>query len=284
MPDFPIIDSHLHVWDPSIIDYPWLVHVPSLQRPFLLQDYNQACGKVAVESMVFLQCEADFSQALKEAQWVQGLAKTEPRIKGIVAWAPIEKGNDCASSLDDLAAIPQVKGIRRILQHEEDPEFCLQPDFVQGLQLLPSYGFCFDICIFHHQMSKVIPMVRQCPEVNFILDHIGKPGIKDRIQEPWKTEIRALSELPNVHCKMSGLVVEADMENWTREDLQPYIDHVLECFGFDRLLFGGDWPVVLQAAEYSEWVDTLDSTLAGCSSEELEKLYRGNARSFYKLG
>ena len=131
---------------------------------------------------------------------------------------------------------------------------------------------------------QIIPMVRQCPEVHFILDHIGKPGIKDHIHEPWRTEIRALSELPNVCCKMSGLVVEADMQNWTREDLKPYIDHVIECFGFDRILFGGDWPVVSQAAELTEWVDALDSALAGCSQQELEKLYRSNAGSFYKLG
>ncbi len=284
MPEFPIIDSHLHVWDPAIIDYPWLAQVPSLQRPFLLEDYNRSCGQVQIESMVFLQCEAVFSQALKEAQWVAGLAKSDPRIKGIVAWAPIEKGEGCNASLDDLASIPLVKGIRRILQQEEDAGFCLRPGFIEGLQLLPKYGWSFDICISHHQMSQIIPMVRQCPEVHFILDHIGKPGIKDHIHEPWRTEIRALSELPNVCCKMSGLVVEADMQNWTREDLKPYIDHVIECFGFDRILFGGDWPVVSQAAVLTEWVDALDSALAGCSQQELEKLYRSNAGSFYKLG
>ena len=132
-------------------------------------------------------------------------------------------------------------------------------------------------------MANTIRMVEQCPEVTFILDHIGKPDIKNKLLEPWKTQIKQLSRLPNVWCKVSGLVTEADMQNWTREDLKPYIDHVMDCFGFEKTMFGGDWPVAFQATEYPRWVDTLDWALAGASSNELKAIFHDNAEQFYEV-
>ena len=124
---------------------------------------------------------------------------------------------------------------------------------------------------------------RAVPEVQFILDHIGKPDIKNKLLDPWRAEIKTLSEFPNVWCKVSGLVTEADHENWTREQLKPYIDHVIECFGFDRVMYGGDWPVAFQATEYPRWVETLDWAIEGCTDKELKKLFRDNAAAFYRL-
>jgi L-fuconolactonase len=118
-------------------------------------------------------------------------------------------------------------------------------------------------------MANTIKMVDQCPDVQFILDHIGKPDIKDQLLDPWKKEIKQLSTFSNVHCKMSGLVTEADHEKWVPEDLKPYIDHVLDCFGFERTMFGGDWPVAVQATEYPRWVGTLEWALQGCSEARL---------------
>jgi L-fuconolactonase len=233
--------------------------------------------------MVFLQCEVDPTQFRAEAAWVTSLAQQDPRIEGIVPWAPLEKGDAARPDLEQFAANPLIKGVRRIIQFEPDIEFCLRPDFVRGVQALADYGFSFDICISHIQLANTIKLVEQCPDVKFILDHIGKPDIKNHLLDPWRDEIRTLAALPNVWCKISGLVTEADHQQWTRDDLKPYIDHVIESFGFDRVMYGGDWPVAYQATDYPRWVETLEWAIAGCSDAELRKLFRENAVSFYRL-
>lgn len=284
MIDFPIVDTHLHLWDPAYLRYPWLDGNPILNKPYLLADYNRHCGPVQVEKMVFLQCEVDFSHFREEAAWVSELAKEDTRIAGIVPWAPLEKGEAVRTDLEALLAEnPLIRGIRRIIQFEPEPDFCLQPDFVRGVQLLADYGLSFDICIAHPQLANTIKLVEQCPNVNFILDHIGKPDIKAQLFEPWRSELRTLASFPNVWCKISGLVTEADHEKWTPADLRPYIDHVIETFGFDRVLYGGDWPVAYQATEYPRWVETLTWAVQGTSDEEQRKLFRENAISFYRL-
>lgn len=283
MPAFPIIDTHLHLWDPQYLHYSWLGDIPLLNKPYLLGDYDDATRNVMVEKMVFIQCESLFSQCEQEAEWVTKLAKTDKRIQGIVPWAPLEKGDKARDVLDRYAENKLIKGIRRIIQFEPNIEFCLQPGFIRGLQILAEYNLSFDICISHMQLKNTIQMVKQCPQVQFILDHIGKPDIKNQLFEPWKKELRELATMENVYCKMSGLVTEADLKNWKKEDLKPYIEHVIECFGTGRVMFGGDWPVALQSTTYSRWIETLDWALSGFSENELWKIYRDNALRFYKL-
>lgn len=283
MLNFPIVDTHLHLWDPKRLRYPWLDDIPLLNKPYLLDDFRRACGSVQVGKMVFLQCECEFSQFMDEAAWVTDLAKIDKRIEGMVPWAPLEKGDSARASLEQLAANPLVKGIRRIIQFESDIEFCLRLDFVKGVQALPDFGLSFDICISHLQLANTIKMVRQCPNVLFMLDHIAKPDIKNKLFEPWRREIKTMSEFPNVWCKVSGLATEADQQHWVQEDLKPYVDHVVDCFGFDRVCYGGDWPVASQATAYPRWVETLQWAVSGCSETELGKLFRDNAIKFYKL-
>jgi L-fuconolactonase len=283
MPNFPIVDTHVHLWDPDHLNYPWLENVPLLNKPYLLEDYDRHTGPVEIEKMVFLECDIDKSQFLHEVAWVSELAAIDPRIQGIVAFAPLELGDGARVHLEALAQNPLVKGIRRIVQGEPDPEFSLRPDFVRGVQALPDYGLSCDICIYEKQMAATVKLVEQCPDVQFILDHIGKPQIKNHLMEPWRTDLRKLAALPNVWCKMSGLVTEADHDKWTPADLRPYIDHVMECFGFDRVIYGGDWPVAYQATEYPRWVSTLEEAVAGASEKELRALFRDNAIAFYRL-
>ncbi len=280
---FPIVDTHVHLWDTRRLRYPWLAGISLLNRPYLLEDYRQAVGPVQVEKMVFLQCDCDPAQFREEAAWVAELAREEPRLQGMVPWAPLEQGDAVRLDLEWLAAMPLVKGVRRILQSEPDPEFCLRPDFVKGVQALADYGLSFDICIYHFQLPGVIRLVAQCPEVSFILDHIGKPDIRQGLLDPWRDHIRELAGFPNVWCKISGLVTEADHRRWTREELKPYIDHVIEAFGFERVMYGSDWPVALQATDYPRWVETLAWAVEGCSQEELRRLFRDNAIAFYRL-
>jgi L-fuconolactonase len=283
MPAFPIVDTHLHLWDLDRIKYPWLATVPALNKNHLIEDYVRACGPVAVAKMVFLQCECAPAQYEDELAWVTEVARVDPRIRGIVPWAPLEKGDAVETELARIAGNSLVKGIRRIIQFEPDPEFCLRPGFVRGVQLLPKLGLTFDLCINHTQLPNTLALVRQCSEVAFVMDHIAKPDIKSGRLDPWRENMRDLANLPNVWCKLSGLVTEADHQHWTPADLKPYIDHVIECFGFDRVMFGGDWPVSTQATDYPRWVATLDAAVRGCSADELHRLYVRNAETFYRV-
>ena len=259
MLNFPIVDTHLHVWDPGTLDYLLPKDFPPvLIKPYLLEDYNRACDPVQVEKMVFLQADVEFSQFMDEAEWVTSLAEADTRLEGIVPWAPLEKGDGAKPDLEKLADNRLVKGIRRIIEFEDDLEFCLRPDFVAGVRALADYDLSFDISIFHIHMANTIQMVRQCPNVQFILDHIGGPDIKNQVFEPWAQEIKQLSEMPNVWCKISALADNADHENWTKEDLKPYIDHVISCFGFDRVMYGGNWPNSSLATEYRGLLQRVD--------------------------
>ena len=284
MPDFPIVDSHLHLWDPHVFRLSWLDGNDLLNRRYDLADYARQTEGVASGATVYVQTDVETPYALLEAKVVAELAREEPRLQGIVAWAPLEYGEQARAFLLELLKTgPHLKGVRRILQSEPDPNFCLHPKFVRGVQMLAEYGLSFDLCIQHRQMQSIIALVRQCPHTAFILDHCGKPNIKDHELHPWSEQITELAAFPNVCCKLSGLVTEADLQNWTHEDLAPYVSHVLASFGEDRVLFGGDWPVVLQAASYTRWVETLDILTASLSPQTRRKLWADNARHFYRL-
>jgi L-fuconolactonase len=283
MTNFPIIDTHLHLCDYGNLRYPWIEELPALQRSFLLTDYNQACGTVEVEKMVFVQYECDPLQYQDEIVFVSLKAQEDRRLSGIVVWAPMEKGDAVRPELEELTQNTLIKGVRRIIQFEEDLEFCLRPDFIKGVQLLAGFNWSFDICISHIQLANTVKFVRQCPEVQFILDHIGKPDIKNRFFEPWATEIRELAEFENVSCKISGMITEADHEHWMKEDLKPYIDHVINCFGIDRVMFGGDWPVVTLAGNLQDWLKSFRWALGGFSEDELRKIFHDNALRIYRI-
>lgn len=284
MPEFPIVDAHLHLWDPTRFRMPWLDGNDLLDRPYGLTEYRAQTAGIEIAAMVYLQVEVAPPYGLLEARWATERAEEDPRIGAIVAWAPLEYGERSRAFLEALVAIdPKIRGIRRAIQSEPDPWFAAQPDFVRGVQLLPEFGLSFDLCIYHPQLPAALELVRQCPGTSFILDHLGKPGIKDGLREPWRTQLRELARHENVSCKISGAVTEADPLNWTRDDLAPYIEHALEVFGEDRVAFGGDWPVVLSAASYRRWVNTLDDLTTGLSLAARRKLWSDNARRFYHL-
>ena len=231
---------------------------------------------------MYIEVAAEPAYSLLEAQWVNEQAKREPRLRGIVAHAPLEDGEPVRSHLTALKAIgPRIKAVRRVLENEKDDRFCLRPDFVHGVQMLKEFNFLFHICIYHYQLPGVIELVRQCPAINFVLDHIAKPDIQKGLLEPWRANLRELASLPNVACKISGMVTEADHGQWTTDDLRPYVEHVIECFGEDRVMFGSDWPVVLMASSYTRWVETLDEITHGLSDLGQRKLWATNAKRIY---
>ena len=242
MTDFPIIDTHLHLWDINNLDYPWLNDIPFLHRTFTIEDYKKACSGLNIEKMVFMQCECDPSQFKQEVEWVTEIAQKEPRLQGIIAWAPLEKGEAVRPVIEEFKTNKLIKGVRRIIQFEPDLEFCLKDDFIRGVNLLKDYNLTFDICISHIHNKSILRFLDKCPEVQMILDHIGKPDIRNHITEPWREEIRLIAMHENVNCKLSSLATEADHKNWTLDDVRPYAEHIIECFGMDRTIFGSDWP------------------------------------------
>ena len=283
MPDFPIVDAHLHLWDPNHFQMLWLSGNDLLDKPYGLTEFREHTRGVDIAAMVYLQVEVAPAYGLLEAQWVADLATQDPRLQGIVAWAPCEYGEQSRAYLAALVQVsPLVKGVRRLLQ-SEPVGFATQPRFIRGVQILPEYGLSFDLCINDSQLRDTIQLVRQCPNVSFILDHIGKPRIKERVLDPWRAEIRELATYPNVICKVSGVVTEADHQRWTVDDLAPYVEHVLTTFGEDRVVFGGDWPVAFQASPYPRWVETLEQLTAHLSPAAKQKLWADNARRFYRL-
>jgi L-fuconolactonase len=283
MLDFPIVDSHVHLLNPERLGYGWTRNAPQLDRLVLPEHLIAAAEPVRIDQFVFVEVDVDEGQHLDEAAWVAEQAQRDPRLKGMVAALPLERGAAIEADLDRLCQHQILRAIRRLIQNQPDPDFCIRPDFIAGLKLLAPRGLAFDICVFHHHLPNVIKMVKQCPEVRFVLDHIGKPPIKAGGIDPWRLDLRELALLENVHCKISGVTTEADHKAWTRDQIRPYIEYAIESFGFDRIMYGGDWHVLELAGSYPDWVDIVDEITRGAPEPDRRKLFRDNATRFYRL-
>ena len=280
----PIVDAHVHLWNPNQFSMPWLAGVPALNRPYGLQDYREQTQGLPIAGMVYVEVGVVPQLALHEARSVVELARDEPRLQAIVAAAPVELGAGVRGHLEALVALsPLIKGVRRNIQDEAEADFCLRPDFVEGVCLLAEFCLSFDLCIRHWQLPSVIELVRRCPGTVFILDHLGKPDIKRQLLDPWEANLRALAALPNVACKISGMVTEADHQHWQPANLEPFVNVVLEAFGEERVLFGSDWPVALLASSYQRWYETLQTLTAHLPFPVRGKLWAENAQRFYHI-
>ena len=278
-----IVDSHVHWWNPKHLRYPWLDQLPALNREFLPADFAAACAYSNVSKIIVVESGCDPAQNLAEVNWLSKLAKAEPRLKAIVAHAALEKGESVGAELKDLAGCPLVKGIRRNLQGERDADFPLRPDFVAGVTLLADWNFTFDLCVRHDQLAAAATLVRRVPHVTFVLDHFGKPDVRGKMKQPWANDLKALSDLPNVVCKISGLTTEADWTRWQAADLEFYFKRTLECFGFDRILFGGDWPVATLASSYERWLETVRTFFSSAGNADQIKIFQTNAERIYHV-
>jgi L-fuconolactonase len=262
---------------------PWLDGNALLDQPYGPAEFSAHTRDVRIEAYVYLEVNVAPEYALLEARWAVDRAAEDPRLRGIVAHAPLEYGERARAYLDALVSIDgRIKGVRRLIQNEPDRGFAARPEFVRGVQIAGEYGLSFDACVYHVQLPALIELIRQCPGTSVIVDHLAKPSIRDGLLDPWRAHMRELAGFPNVVCKLSGAVTEARPE-WTTDDLRPYVEHVLEVFGEERVLFGGDWPVVLMASSYSGWVSALDELTRALSEMARQKLWSENARRVYRL-
>jgi len=290
VPDFPIIDTHLHIWDMQRLKYSAFEGHPIFGKTYHIEDYQKECEGLNIEAMVFLECYADFDekggQYLEEIEFVEDSALRDSRIKGIVPMAPVEWGARVEPLLQTMQdRHPMVNGIRRIMEFDDDPRaLTLSKEFIEGVNLLEKFDWHFEINVNYTQMDIIREFVQHIPNVRMILDHCGKPGIKEGAIDQYRNDIQELAQHPNVWIKLSDLPAYADQEHWTDEDLKPYIDATFDTFGFDRTLFAGDWPICLQATSMKRWVDTLDRALVGVDEQDARKFYRDNANQFYRLG
>lgn len=283
MPEFSIIDAHVHLYDIERMSYPWLAGVPKINRSYRLADFDAAVGPVAIESLVFAEVAVGKGQHIREAEFVQEMADADKRLAGMVAHAPVENGASVEEDLAALSRFASLRGIRRLMQGEVDQSFALAPAFLEGVRRCGKHGLTFDICVKHWGLVFAIELARRCPDVMFVLDHIGKPGIKHGLREPWWSGMRELARMPNVVCKVSGVITEDDHAGWDAERIKPYVAHTIECFGFDRVMYGSDWTVSILTHEYPVWVAMLDEVVAGESVENRRKLYVETAKRVYRL-
>lgn len=273
------IDSHHHFWSYDPLEYDWIDDtMQPLRRDFLPEHLRTEIASAGVDGVVSVQAR----QNLNETEWLLDFAANEDFIKGVVGWVELSSPN-VSAELEHFAANPKLKSIRHVVQGELDDQFILRPDFNRGIRELKKFDLAYDILIFERHLPQTIRFVDTHPNQRFILDHIAKPRIKDNVLEPWNTHFRELAKRPNVYCKASGMVTEADYGEWTEVQLKPYFDAALEAFGPERLMFGSDWPVCLLACEYARWHKLVSSWIKKLSSAEQSRILGGTAIEAYQL-
>lgn len=273
-----IVDTHLHLVYQERLRYPWLAGAPALNRDFTLDDYWPAAKAAGIEAALHM--EVDVAEADMEAEtaFVTGLGA--PVVGAIAACRP--ENEDFPALIERYAANPGVKGLRRIL-HQSPDELGRRPLFQENIRRLAPLGLTFDLCVLARQIPIAIEIARAAPDVQFILDHCGVPNVKDQALDPWRADMTALAELPNVAAKISGVIAYGDPANWTVADLRPFVEHTIAAFGWDRVVWGSDFPVCTLTADLTRWVAATHELIAGASDDEKTKLLSTNAERIYKI-
>ena len=264
------LDCHQHFWSYDAAQYPWIPAGSPLHRDWLPADLAPLLAAAGLEGCIAVQAR----QTLAESRWLLELAEHHAIIKGVVGWVDL-RSPEVGAQLAEFAAHPRFVGVRHVVQDEPDA------DFLRGIGELRAHKLTYDLLIFPLQLPAAISLVKQFPGQPFVLDHIAKPPIKTGVLSPWREQLRELAQSPNVLCKVSGMITEADAKAWQAADFRPYLDVVFEAFGEDRLMFGSDWPVCLLAAEYAQTFALVRDYLAPLSAEAQAKILGGNAARFY---
>ncbi|WP_020571014.1 amidohydrolase family protein [Neolewinella persica] len=271
------LDSHQHFWNYELPKHDWIDNeMAAIRRNFSPDDLSPVLQAHGVDGCIAVQAD----QTTAETDFLLDIAANNNFVKGVVGWIDL-RADDLPAQLGKYAGQPLLKGFRHVVQGEPDPYFLLQPDFLRGIDTIGKLGYTYDILIFPHQLVSSLELVKQFPEVKFVIDHLAKPYAKDSYFTGWAAGISAIAAFPNVYCKLSGLVTEADYQDWTAEALLPYLRHALEAFGPDRCMFGSDWPVCLVAAEYGQVIGLVKDLMTGFSDEQQAAVFGGNCARFY---
>jgi L-fuconolactonase len=273
------VDSHQHFWDLQRFQYPWMTEdMVALRRNYLPADLRPVLDRVGIDRTVFVQAQ----HSLEETQWALELAEANPWIAGVVGWLDLRSPR-LEEQIERYAGNPKFVGVRHIVHDEPDEQWLLREDVVRGLRMLAKQDLTYDLLLRPPHLRHILELSRRVPGLKMVVDHLAKPLIRAGELEPWRTDLAAVARIAGVHCKISGMVNEADMVQWRATDFAPYVAVALDLFGPSRLMFGSDWPVCRMAAEYSEVVAVAQSTLIGLSADERAGVFGGNAIRFYGL-
>jgi L-fuconolactonase len=273
------IDAHQHFWQFDPVRDNWITDDMSvIQKDFLPENLKSVLDKNGLDGSVAVQA----SQSEKETEFLISLAEENKFIMGVVGWVDLQ-ADDIKDRLAKYKSIPVIKGFRHVLQGETQRDLMLQPSFKRGIAALQQFGFTYDILIFPDQLKFCRKLVAEFPDQKFVIDHLAKPGIKNGEIEEWKNEMNLMAAYPNVYCKISGMVTEADWKNWKDEDFKPYLDVLVDAFGVERLMYGSDWPVCLLAGSYEKVMSIVINYFSSFSPEEQDQIFGLNAKHFYKL-
>jgi L-fuconolactonase len=271
------IDSHQHFWEYNAQEYSWIDdNMAVLRRDFLPENLKAELEPVNLHGSIAVQAR----QTIDETRWLLELAENNPVVLGVIGWVDLRSPN-LAAQLDEFCNHPKFVGVRHVVQDEPDDRFLLKPDFIAGLKEVEARKLVYDLLVFPKQLPAAIELVAQFPNMRFVLDHIAKPAIKEQKLQLWQDDISILAGFPNVYCKVSGMVTEADWQNWKQEDFKPYLDIIFKAFGPERLMFGSDWPVCTMAGKYKQVFGLVDNYLAEQSPEVKEAIFGENARKVY---
>jgi L-fuconolactonase len=275
------IDAHQHYWDVSRFDYGWARNgLPTLERSFLPADLEPQLEAVGIDRTVLVQV----LHSPLETEWMLGLADRHRSIAGVVGWVDLTADPELvARDIDLLRERPHLVGIRHLVHEEADDDWLAREDVLRGLSVLEAGDVPFDLLLRPKHIRHVPRLSERFPALRMVIDHIAKPRIRERVLEPWATEFRASATNPNLWCKLSGMITEADHEAWQQADLAPYVEVALEAFGGSRLMYGSDWPVCTLAGAYASVVGGLREVLGTLDSLTEEAIFGGNARTFYRF-
>lgn len=276
-----IIDAHHHFWQLGRpFNYRWLdrPQMAPIRRDYLPEDLRPYLGTTGVSRTVLVQTQHD----LDENRWALSLAERHDFIAGVVGWVNLASSG-CEAQLLEFKDHPKFVGVRHVTQDEPDDDFIVRPDVVRGLKVLERYGVPFDLLFYVKHLRHAATLAGELPGLPMVIDHLAKPRIKDHAVDDWLPQLRAAAEFPNVFCKLSGMVTEADWRRWKPADLEPYVRTALDLFGPDRCMFGSDWPVCELAASYEQVFEALGATIGPLSESERAAIFGGTARRFYGL-
>ncbi len=274
-----IVDSHQHFWDLGRFQYEWMPPGPSvLRRNYMPQDMAPLLRRNGVSRTVLVQAH----QSVEEARFLLDLAEANDFIAGVVAWVDLAS-RDVGRVLDELMRRPKLVGIRHQVESDPDDAWLGREAAIRGLKEVAARGLAYDLLVRPRHLKHVPPLAERVPDLRMVVDHIAKPLIAQQVMEPWASDMAAVAAIPGIYCKVSGMLTEADHRRWRVQDLKPYVAHVVSLFGFDRLMWGSDWPVCLLAATYDQVLHSALEAIGPLSQEDKAKLLGRNALEFYRL-